>query len=271
MGRRRELRVGVGGELAEFDPRPSFGAEWSADVGLEREQAGLLLAAVGEELLGTADLGVAIEILDAARPAPAQLLRLDELEPALAALAEEARADRAVGFELVVMIVGIAAAGVDLAEEPAERDFGAGIVASLFKINGRRFGLDRRIERVTDRNSVFLGVAGDRETDVQIAVDISGADRAFARAGFGIGQLAFEIGERLDVGVGAGERLLAQGLGEDMAADFEVVGVRGIAVRMNNEMAGDRDVDRDIARAFVGRAAVLGEGVYADNIFGNME
>src|SRR5258705_6567153 len=168
MGRRRELRVGVGGELAEFDPRPSFGAEWSADVGLEREQAGLLLAAVGEELLGTADLGVAIEILDAARPAPAQLLRLDELEPALAALAEEARADRAVGFELVVMIVGIAAAGVDLAEEPAERDFGAGIVASLFKINGRRFGLDRRIERVTDRNSVFLGVAGDRQTHGQV-------------------------------------------------------------------------------------------------------
>src|SRR5258705_6700534 len=184
MGRRRELRVGVGGELAEFDPRPSWGGEGSAEVGLGRDQAGLLLAAVGEKLLGTADLGVAIEILDAARPAPAQLLRLDELEPALAALAEEARADRAVGFELVVMIVGIAAAGVDLAEEPAERDFGAGIVASLFKINGRRFGLDRRIERVTDRNSVFLGVAGDRGTDRPNGLRIKGARRAPPATGF---------------------------------------------------------------------------------------
>ena len=47
-------------------------------------------------------------------------------------------------FELVVMIVGVAAARADVAEESADRNFRAEIVARLLLVDGRSFGLDRR-------------------------------------------------------------------------------------------------------------------------------
>ena len=89
-------------------------------------------------------LHLAVEILDAAGAAPAGPLGLDQFGAAFAALGEEGRGDLARVLDLVVMVVRIAAAGADLAEEAAERDFGARVVAGLLDVDRRRFGFDRR-------------------------------------------------------------------------------------------------------------------------------
>ena len=69
-------------------------------------------------------------------------------------LAEEARADLAGVLDLVVAIFGDAAAQPDLAEEAAQRDFGAGVAAGLPDVDGRRLGLDVGVEREADRHAV---------------------------------------------------------------------------------------------------------------------
>src|SRR5437870_9276484 len=66
-----DLIVGLGGELAELDAGTGLYPERPADIGLQREQSGLLLTTVGQELLLAADARIAVEILDPAGAAPA--------------------------------------------------------------------------------------------------------------------------------------------------------------------------------------------------------
>src|SRR5829696_8248848 len=80
-GGRCQQIVGFGVEVAELDPSASLETERAADEGLQREQAGLALLAIGQEFLLAADSGVAIEILEAARSAPSRTLRLNQLDP----------------------------------------------------------------------------------------------------------------------------------------------------------------------------------------------
>ena len=76
-------------------------------------------------------------------------------------------------------------------------------------------------------------------------------------------QRALEVGQRANVGIGAGQRLLAKILRQDVAADVEVVGLRIIAVGVDHEMAAERDIERAVDRALVGGAAILGDGIDA--------
>ena len=57
-------------------------------------------------------------------------------------LLKKDRSDVARVFELVVMIVGVAAAGADVAEESAYGNFRTEIVPRLLLFDGRSFGLD---------------------------------------------------------------------------------------------------------------------------------
>jgi hypothetical protein len=79
----------------------------------------LLGLALGQEGLFADDVEVAQEQLAADRAAPAAALALDEFEPRLVAVVEEARADRALLVDLGMGIVGIAGAEADALEEIA--------------------------------------------------------------------------------------------------------------------------------------------------------
>jgi hypothetical protein len=238
--KRLGLFVGPGGKMAELDPCTAFESEGTGYVSLQREEAGLLLPTGRQEDFLADDRRVAIEILEAAGPAPARLFRLDQFEAALAALASEVGADLAVRFQLIVEIFRIAAAGLDLAEEAADRDFGAGIVARLMRCKGRLFELAPGLETVADRHLVSRRVARHRDSDVEIAVDISDAERPLGRPRAGMGQSALEVGERLDVGITAGQRLGAKLLRQDMTANVEIARLVVIPVRVKDEMPADR-------------------------------
>jgi hypothetical protein len=163
----RELLVGLGSQFAELDARAGLEPPRPCDQGLQCEQAGLFLAAVREELLLAANLAIPVEVLDAARPAPARSFSLLQLDAALAALAEEARSDCARVLDFVVVVVGIAAARAQLAEEAGNRDFRASVIARLLQVDRRRFSFDSRIERVADRHLIFGEVARHRYADVE--------------------------------------------------------------------------------------------------------
>ena len=66
-----DLRVGIGAKLAQFDTHPGFEPQRAADQSLKREDAGLALLCVGQEFLFTGKMDVFLDILDAARAAPA--------------------------------------------------------------------------------------------------------------------------------------------------------------------------------------------------------
>ena len=68
-------------------------------------------------------------------------------------------------------------------EEAADRHFDAGVAAGLVRVDGRRFGLDGRIEREADRHAVFGVVVADRNADVEVAVDIGDAAGNDRRSG----------------------------------------------------------------------------------------
>ncbi len=88
-----------------FDSSRRFELQRAADQRLQREETEPLFAAVGQIFLVTADARVLVAILDAAGPAPAIAFGLDEVGAHLAAIAEEAGADRAIGVELVMVIL----------------------------------------------------------------------------------------------------------------------------------------------------------------------
>jgi len=207
-----------------------------------------------------------VEILDAAGAAPAAAVGLDAVGAHFLAIGEEARADRPVGSELVVVIFGDAAAELENLEEAADRHVRAQIAAGLAAIEHRGFGLLVGIEREADRDAVFEGVMADRDADVEIAVDVRDAARDIADSPGGVRQLVLQIGERGDVRVGAGEGLLAQWPGQHVAANVEVVELGVSAVGMGHEVPADRHVDRQIARAFIGRRAVLQQRVGGDGL-----
>jgi hypothetical protein len=118
---------------------------------LEREHAILLGLALGQEGLFADDVEVAQEQLAADRAAPAAALALDEFEPRLVAVVEEARADRALLVDLGMGIVGIAGAEADALEEIAARvDLGAHVRAGLLDVQADLLGFDVGIEREAD-------------------------------------------------------------------------------------------------------------------------
>ena len=164
-------------------------------------------------------MDVDVEILDAARPAPAAAVLLDDIGAHFAAVGEEARADLAFGVQLVVVIFGNPAAELEQLERAAEREIGAEVGAGLAAVDGRLLGLFRRIEREADRHAVTEGMMADRDADVGVAVHISDAAGDIADGAGGVRQRALEIGERANVGIGAGQRFLAERLRKDEAAD----------------------------------------------------
>jgi hypothetical protein len=99
------LLVGIGVKSAELGAYAAFEPPGSADESLEREDAGLFLIAVRQELFFASDLRVAVQVLEAARAFPSRARRLRQLDATFAALAEESRADLARVFDFVVTVV----------------------------------------------------------------------------------------------------------------------------------------------------------------------
>ena len=168
-----------------------------------------------------------------------------------------------------MMVFRDAAAELEQLEGAAERDIGAEVGAGLATVNGGLFGLFRRIEREADRHAVTEGVVADRDADVRLAVHISEAAGDIADGAGGVRQRALEIGEPTNVGIGAGERLLAQRLRQDEAADSKVVEFRIGAIGMGDEMTADRHIDREIARPLIRGAAEFGQGVHPHRLGGD--
>ena len=110
-------------------------------------------------------------------------------------------------------------------EAGAGVDLGAAVEPGLGDVDARRLGLDRRIERVADRDAVEAVIMIDREADIVLARDpgCAGGDVPGFRGA--VRQAAANIGERADIRVGAGQRLGAERGDKRVAADFEIVGL----------------------------------------------
>src|SRR5690349_718730 len=120
-----------------------------------------------------------------------------------------------------MVILRVTTAQADLVEESAQRDFGAGVIAGLLDVDRRRFGLDRRVERIADRHLIFGQVPGDRDPGVEVAVDIAEPKRALLRGSGRIGKLALEVREFLDFREGTRRGLLAKVFRQYVPAGFE--------------------------------------------------
>ena len=78
-----------------------------------------------------------------------------------------------------------------------------------------------------------------------------------------------EVGERLNVRVGARLGLTAQCGRQEEAAHTQIVRLVVAAVEMNDELAADRNVDQGIARAVAGGAAVAQQALDMDRLVGH--
>ena len=81
-----DVRVGIGIHPDEIDARGRLQPERPTLEVLEREQAQFLVLAVGQIFLVAADPEVLVQVLDAAGPAPAVMVGLDEGGAHLAAV-----------------------------------------------------------------------------------------------------------------------------------------------------------------------------------------
>jgi hypothetical protein len=231
---------------------------------LEGEQAQRALLCRRQELLVAVDMLADVDKLPARRAAPMLVVALDEVDPAFAALGKDLAADLAVGGDLGMVIVRIAAAQADLLEGAAQRDFGARVVARLVDVDVGALGFDRRVERKALGDAIECGVAGDRGADVERAIDVGERARALERAAVAVGQIALQVGERANVGVGAGRGLAAERLGEDETAGAQVVVFGPVEVAMRDEMAAKRDIDLAIGEPFVGGGGIAKDALRRD-------
>src|SRR5947209_18166390 len=102
-------------------------------------------------------------------------------------------------------------------------------------------------------------IGGD--ADVERAIDVGETASEIVRAAGRVEQSVLEIGERADIGISAGQGLLAQRLRQQEATDVQAVVSRIGCVGMCNEMSAKRHVDTDVAGSLIGLRAVLGQGL----------
>ena len=247
----RDRLVFVAMEPSEFDACASLEADLPLHDRLEREEADLLVAAVGQIFLVARQVDVLFQELDSTGAV------LNDVRAHLATIREEARADCAVRFQLVMVIFGDPPAELENLERPAKRHVYPRVGARLASIQGRLFRLDIRIEGEADGHSVAKGVMTDRKTDVEVSIDISETARDIGQTATGVGKLVPEIGKGLDVGVRTCQRLLAQWVCQQESTDVEVVIFRIGAVNMRDEVAAEWHIDRDVSRPLVRRRPVL--------------
>ena len=139
-------RAGAGGQRRALDPRPGLEPERAAVDMLEREQAPATGLGRREILLVALDTAVEVDKLHAAGAAPLVAIALDQFDARLAAFLEDMRPGGAVGTDLEMVVVRVTGAGLDLAEQAAERNFGAGVVAGLVDVDVGAFGVDGGVE-----------------------------------------------------------------------------------------------------------------------------
>jgi len=147
-----------------------------------------------------------VEILDAARTAPAAAICLNDVAAKFLAIGEETGANFAAVLDFVVPIFGDAAAQFGAREPAPDRDGDAKVAAVLMRIDCRSFGYDLRIQGETDRNAIFRIMMIEGKTDVQVALHIGKAAGNVVDPPGGVGKLIPQLRQFLNCRIWAGLR-----------------------------------------------------------------
>ena len=121
------------------------------------------------------------------------------------------------------MVIRIAAASADLVEGAGQRHFRTGVETGLLLIDGRRFCFDAGYERVADWHLIRRVTASDRHAHIQRPVDVAETDGAFLGLGGRVWKIAFQVGERLNVGICTCRRFLTKIARQDVTTRAKVV------------------------------------------------
>ena len=198
---------------------------------MQREGAELPLAALGQEFLRADDEHPPREALDAGRPSPTPAFGLDQVEPAFGAAGEEARADGAVGFDLVMAIARPAGARLEPRKYARQRDLDPPVEGVCAASRGAL--RPRRVERKADRYAVQSDAPRYRDAGVEVAIDVGDSACVILGPRRRVGKPAAQVGKRANVGRRAGARLIAQGRRKQGSTGAQVVAARKACIAMH--------------------------------------
>ena len=230
----RRFHIGMFIARAAFQPhRPQI--EF-----LQREQAELA-GFVGRDIgfcAGSAE--IAAEILDAGGALPAILVGLHQFQAGFPALVEEAGADFTGVFQLVVAIIGPAAAHANFLEGARQRHRAAHVHAGLAHVQADIFLAATARRAVGNAITIFQMAHGESKIGAVLA-DPAKAAADIPRPSGGVIDAAARLRRPGDVAAGFGG-FPAQIVAEHKAAGAIIVGFKETAINVGNKAGAQRHI-----------------------------